>query len=76
MDKALLKYRGKKDQFFLFERPEDEEIIRFHHVRSDLIHNYELFTEKFVNKLFRVNFFISNHDDQVSRIISDLEVAQ
>ncbi|XOV69190.1 MAG: hypothetical protein ACFHU9_08375 [Fluviicola sp.] len=76
MDNALMKYLGKKDAYFMFERHDDLEIIRFHHVRSDLIYHYELFTEKFVNQLFRVNFFISNHDDRISRIISDLEVQE
>ena len=76
MDNVLMKYLGKKDAFFLFERHGDSEIIRFHHVRSDLIYNYELFTEKFVNHLFKVHFFISNQDDRVSRIISDLEIQE
>ena len=76
MDNVLMKYRGKQGAFFLFERHADDEIIRFHHVRSDLIYNYELFTEKFVNKLFKVHFFISNHGDKISRIISDLEVQE
>lgn len=76
MDSVLMMYLGKNESFFLFQRREDAEIIRFHHVRSDLIYNYELFTEKSVNKLFLVNFFVSNHNDRVSRIISDLEIRE
>ncbi|MCR9172065.1 MAG: hypothetical protein NXI10_06210 [bacterium] len=76
MDNVLMKYLGKKDAFFLFERHGDSEIIRFHHIRSDLIHHYDLFSEKFINRLFLVKFFISNQDDQVSRIISDMEVQE
>lgn len=69
-----MKYLGTKESLFLFERSTDFEVIRFHHVRSDLIYHYDLLSERFVNKLFNVNFFISNHDDRVSRIISDLEI--
>lgn len=76
MDNVLMKYLGRKDDFFLFERGDDAEIIRFHHVRSDLIYNYDLLSEKFVNTFFKVHFFISNHDDRVSRIISDLEIQE
>ena len=74
MKELNMKYLGKKDKFFLFSKPDDDEVIRFHHVRSDLIYEYQLFTEKFINRFFKVKFFISEQDDQTSRIISDLEM--
>ena len=72
MKELVMKYLGKSDAHFIFSREEDDEVIRFHHVRSDLIYEYQLLTDKFKNQRFRVKFFISELEDRTSRIISDL----
>ncbi|MFT6923375.1 MAG: hypothetical protein ACJA1C_002388 [Crocinitomicaceae bacterium] len=72
MKELHLKYLGKKDKCFVFLLEDTDEIIRFHHVRSELIHDFELLTEKFTNRLFKVNFFVLDRDNITTRIISDL----
>jgi hypothetical protein len=72
MKELHLKYLGKKDKCFVFLLEDTDETIRFHHVRSELIHDFELLTDKFAKRLFKVKFFILDRDDITTRIISDL----
>tara|TARA_B110000908_G_C10229635_1_gene439858 strand:- start:1532 stop:1759 length:228 start_codon:yes stop_codon:yes gene_type:complete len=74
MKELYLKYLGKKDKCFEFLLEDTEEIIRFHHVRAELIHDYDLLTDKCENRSFRVMFFVLDRDDITTRIISDLFV--
>ena len=74
MKELYLKYLGKKDKCFVFLLEDTEETIRFHHIRAELIHDYDLLTDKFANRSFRVKFFILDRDNITTRVISDLFV--
>jgi len=73
MKELVLKYVGKSDAHFVFTNDIDE-VMRFHHVRSDLIYEYQLPTDKFKNQRFKVKFFISEAEDKTTRIVSDMEI--
>ncbi|GAB5418542.1 MAG: hypothetical protein Crog4KO_02990 [Crocinitomicaceae bacterium] len=74
MNNIVLKYIGKQGAFYLFKKLDSPEVVQFHHVRSDLIYSFDLFSTRFMNKTFKVFFFEAKNDGRVSRIISDLEL--
>ncbi|MFT5777562.1 MAG: hypothetical protein ACI837_000498 [Crocinitomicaceae bacterium] len=74
MKELSLTYLGNRNKLFTFRWEEEDEIIRFHQVRSDLIYDFERMTEKFVNRLFNVKCFILEREDATTRIMSDLVV--
>lgn len=48
---------GFKNKCYEFKNEDRDEIIRFHLVRSDLIHDFSLMTDKYVKSQFQVVFF-------------------
>lgn len=71
MKEKLLKYLGYKDKSFWFADENNNPIV-FKRSRVELIKEFGLTEDKYVNKLFKVRYFVSVAGKMETPILSDL----